>query len=74
MTAATLLAIAIVVGRWMFTGPGARRAYGDVPDGRAFRAIRHRRAVGIVDAAAADDHEDDHPARPSLPTGPRHSA
>jgi hypothetical protein len=74
MTAATLLAIAIVVGRWLFTGPGGRRAYGDMSGSRAFRAVRYWRPPGGVDAGASQEREDAHPAPPSLPAGPRHSA
>jgi hypothetical protein len=75
MTVATLLAIAIVIGRWLFTGPGGRRAYGDLPGRRAFRSIRYGRPVGAVDAAAGQqEREGDYPAPPSLPAGPRHSA
>jgi Domain of unknown function (DUF6542) len=74
MTAATLLAIAIVVGRWLFAGPGARRAYGDLSGSRAFRAIRYWRPAAAADAAAGQEREDDYPAPPSLPAGPRHSA
>jgi hypothetical protein len=47
MTAATLVAIVIVVGRWLFTGPGSRRAYGDSPASRAFRSIWYRPAGGL---------------------------
>jgi hypothetical protein len=74
MTAATLLAITIVVGRRLFTGPGTRRAYGDAPGSRAFSAIRYWRSVGTVDAAAGQEREGDYPAPQSMPTGPRHSA
>jgi hypothetical protein len=73
MTAATLLAIAIVVGRWLFAGPGGRRAYGDLSGSRPFRAMRYSRPARAVDAASGRERADD-PAPPSLPAGPRHSA
>ena len=74
MTAATLVAIAIVAGRWLFTGPGARRAYGDLRGSRTFRSVRYWRPVGVVDSAADQEHEDDYEGPSSLPAGPRHSA
>jgi hypothetical protein len=59
MTAATAIAIAITAGRWMFTGPGGRRAYRDLP--------RYRGARGPAQAAGKQSETE----AGSLPAGSR---
>lgn len=70
MTAATLVAIVIVVGRGLFTGPGARRAYGDMPVSQALRGIRYR-FRGDLDTAAGRERRAGASWRPA---GPRPGA
>jgi hypothetical protein len=68
MTAATVLAIAITAGRWMFTGPGGRRAYRDSPL-RGGRWGRYRSAHGPAQGAG----EQAEPEAGGMPAGSRRS-
>jgi hypothetical protein len=66
MTAATAIAIAITAGRWMFAGPGGRRAYRDLPP-RGGRWPRYRGAHGPAGAAGKPPE----PEAGSMPAGSR---
>ncbi len=67
MSAATLIAILVPAARWMFVGPGARRAYRE-PRGRAGSQSRgHSRGP----AAASRPAEPESPSFPAA--GPRQS-
>jgi hypothetical protein len=66
MTAATAIAIAITAARWMFAGPGGRRAYRDRPP-RGARWPRYRGEHGPARAPGKQREPD----AGSLPAGSR---
>jgi hypothetical protein len=72
MCGATLLAIGIAAGRRLFSGPGSRRAWRDLPAGRSAAPRRYRGTHGLA-PAPGQDREAEYPAPGSLPAGPRHS-
>jgi Domain of unknown function (DUF6542) len=75
MSAATLIAILVPAGRWMFTGPGARRAYREPRRGtRPQPRADHRRQAGADSGQAGADSSRAEPEPPSLPAAsPRQS-
>jgi hypothetical protein len=73
MCGATLLAIGITAGRRLFSGPGSRRAWRDLPAGRSAGSRRYRGAHGLA-PAPGPERDAEYPAPGSLPAGPRHSA
>jgi hypothetical protein len=66
MCGATLLAIGIAAGRSLFSGPGPRRAWRDLPARRSAGPRRY--------PAPGQERDAEYPAPGSLPAGPRHSA
>lgn len=65
MTAATAIAIVLAAGRWLFTGPGGRLAYRDLPL-RGARWQRYRGTHGPAPAAGKQRE----PEAGSMPAGP----